>query len=171
MEGAKTFTFSQSLCLNQMMKFTRLSTISAIVFLASGCLSKQKGSAQVSATPQKIEVESANRPDLSPKLYESLASSGVKADKKDHAEVITAFNVYCKATLPDGNRVCTFENKNRKFRVGKQDSEDLADLLFGLDLAQGDSGVAASFIECSKFGKDQVSYSCDVAIPIDYKKP
>lgn len=148
---------------NQIKIFT---VFSLCFLLGTSCATKPPLQTQ----PQ-TEAVIATKPEMSPRLYEYLASSQVKPKKQAHAEVITAFDVYCKATLPDGNRVCTFKNGTRKYTVSKQASETLADLLFGLNLSQGDSGVTASFIECSKYGGQIVAYSCDVAIPLDYRKP
>lgn len=147
-------------------KISIVTFISLFVILQVSCSTKPALQSQ----PKSEEVLSS-KAEMSPRLYQYLASSGIKIKKVDHAEIITAFEVYCKVALPDGNHICTFKNGSRKYTISKQVSESFADLLFGLNLSQGDSGVVASFIECSKFIGEQIAYSCDVAIPLDYKKP
>lgn len=121
-------------------------------------------------TSQETVPTAAQKVLLSPKLYSLLKSSKVPVKKTKYAEVIQVTDVLCKVTLPNGNRVCSFKSGAVKYTVPTHQSEQLADLLFGLNLSQGDSGVATSYIECQKFtGAEDVG--CDVAMPLDYEKP
>lgn len=121
------------------------------------------------ATEAKPETTAEPKPALSPQLFALLKTSGVPVKKIDYAEVIKAFDVYCKVLMPNGNRTCTFKSGSTKYIVPSKSSELLADLLFELNISQGDSGVATSYIECRKYSA--TDFSCDVAMPLDFQKP
>ena len=135
------------------------------------CATKSTSTTPV-VVPSANETKSesaADKPPLSPQLFALLKTSGVPVKKIDYAEVIKAFDVYCKVAMPNGNRICTFKSGTTKYTVPTKSSELLADLLFGLNISQGDSGVATTYIECRKYGA--TDYGCDVAMPLDFEKP
>lgn len=155
------------------MSYKTIILLLSTTFILQACATKSKTAQVVTVSPTPIvkadAIESA-KPPLSPKLFTLLKSSGIKIKKVDHAEVIKAFDVLCKVTLPEGNRICTFTSGAKKYKVPVKQSDEMSDLLFGLNLYQGDSGVSASYIECNKFEGDS-DVNCEVAMPLDYQKP
>ncbi len=149
------------------MKLQKLFFAVIFVLTFQACTTNLVDAEKVNET--KPEPATDAKPALSPQLFALLKTSGVPVKKIDYAEVIKAFDVYCKVLMPNGNRTCTFKSGTTKYTVPSKSSELLGDLLFGLNISQGDSGVATKYIECRKYSA--TDFDCDVAMPLDYQKP
>lgn len=149
-------------------KHTALILISVLVFQScttSPVVAKPESKSQASEVKSEKEKEP-----LSPKFYALLKSSRVPVQKAKYSEFIKGSELYCKVMMPDGNRTCTFKVGTKKYTVPTKESEELASLLFGLKISQGDSGVETSYFECHQY-KGATDVGCDVAMPLDYQGP
>ena len=104
-------------------------------------------------------------------LLSSLKSSGLQGIKSGQTEIYRAESVSCLKDLTREIWKCGFMNTGKSYVVPVKESKALADVLFELPVAQGDSGAATSFIECRMFDGDPENAQCDVAISLDYPRP
>jgi hypothetical protein len=130
-------------------------------------------------TPQSLKaVFPKDKAPDSPRLFEILERARAPMVKLENITVIRAYNVECRIAGETGGYTCSMKDKpsglgkSRSVKVRGADAEALAMLLFGLPVAQGDSGVETRFVECVRQGpKNTMAADCSVAIDLDYQGP
>jgi hypothetical protein len=132
----------------------------------------------VAKTPETPEAAPAEKPARSPQLYQALLKVGAREVKKTDGKSLAVFDLTCsmKPTKNGEDMVsnCEFFNqpegvKGRKRTVKTgADAEKLRELLFGFQVAQGDSGAMTPYVKCESYGSDP---ACSIAVEVDYVGP
>ena len=107
----------------------------------------------------------------STKVLSSLRSSGLSGIQNGATEIYRAENLNCLKDLTKNVWKCGFTSQGKTYVIPEKESDILADILFDLPVAQGDSGAATPFVECRMYDKDPENARCDVAISLDYQGP
>ncbi len=134
--------------------------------------------APVAKSPETPEGAPAEKPARSPQLYQALLKVGAKEVKKTDGKSLAVFDLTCsmKPTKNGEDMVsnCEFFNQPESVKGRKRtvktgaDAEKLRELLFGFQVAQGDSGAMTPYVKCESYGSDP---TCSIAVEVDYVGP